>query len=70
MDKLQLKDRIIARITEIDDVKLLRDLDTLLESSNDNIATVLSAVNNKLQHGYRKETEDFNNYIKEWVKNM
>ncbi|HKJ05841.1 MAG TPA: hypothetical protein VJ970_00090 [Flavobacteriaceae bacterium] len=70
MDKLQLKDRIIARITEIDDEKLLNALDRLLETSNENVATVIGAVNNKLQHGYKKENEDFNNYIKEWVKNM
>ena len=68
MDSLQLKNKIIQRIIEIDDINLLKSIDVLFNTSDKNISKFLAFANEKLIQA--DETEDFTNYIKEWVKNM
>lgn len=68
MDSLQLKNKIIQRIIEIDDAKLLKSIDVLFDTSDKNISKFLAFANEKLSQA--DETEDFTSYIKEWVKSM
>ncbi len=68
MDSLQLKNKIIQRIIEIEDVKLLKSIDVLFNTSDKNISKFLTFANEKLSQA--DETEDFTDYIKEWVKSM
>lgn len=68
MDSLQLKNKIIQRVIEIEDVKLLKSIDILFNSSDKNISKFLTFANEKITQA--DETEDFTDYIKEWVKNM
>lgn len=68
MDTLQLKNKIIQRIIEIDDIELLKSIENLLNTSDKNILTFLAVAYEKLQN--ENEKEDFTAYIKEWVKNM
>jgi uncharacterized membrane protein YqhA len=68
MDSLQLKNKIIQRIIEIDDVNLLKSIDILFNTSDKNISKFLAFANEKLMQ--TNETEDFTDYIKEWVKSM
>jgi len=68
MDSLQLKNKIIQRIIEIDDVNLLKSIDVLFNTSDKNISNFLAFANEKLMQ--TKETEDFTDYRKEWVKSM
>ena len=64
MDSLQLKNKII----EIEDVKLLKSIDVLFNTSDKNISKFLAFANEKISQA--DETEDFTAYIKEWVKSM
>ncbi len=68
MDSIQLKNKIIQRIIEIEDINLLKSIDVLLNASDKNISKFLTSANDKLSEA--NETEDYTNYIKEWVKNM
>lgn len=70
MNSLQLKNKIIQRIIEIDDVKLLKSIEYIFNTSDENISKFLAFANEKLQNQEMNETEDFTSYIKEWVKNM
>jgi len=70
MDKLQLKNKIIQRIIEIDDVNLLKSIEYIFNTSDKNISKFLAFTNEKIQHQDFNETEDFTSYIKEWVKSM
>lgn len=70
MDTLQLKNKIIQRIIQIDDVKLLKSLEYIFNTSDKNISKFLALANEKLQNENSEETEDFTDYIKEWVKSM
>lgn len=70
MDKLQLKNKIIQRITQIDDIQLLISLESFFNTSDENISKVISFMNENLQHENLNEKEDFTDYIKEWVKSM
>jgi len=70
MDALQLKNKIIQRIIEIDDVDLLKSINYLFNTSDKNISKLLSLTNEKLQSKGLNETENFTEYIKEWVKSM
>ncbi len=70
MDKLQLKNKIIQRITQIDDIQLLISLESFFNNSDKNISKFISFMNENLQHENLNEKEDFTDYIKEWVKNM
>ncbi len=70
MDTLQLKNKIIQRIEKIEDIQLLKSIESLFNSSDENISKLVSYMNEKLHHENSHETEDFTDYIKEWVKNM
>ena len=70
MNSLQLKNKIIQRIIEIDDVNLLTSIEYLFNTSDENISKFLAFANEKFQNQEMNETEDFYSYIKEWVKNM
>ena len=70
MNSLQLKNKIIQRIIEIDDVKLLTSIEYIFNTSDENISKFLTFANEKFQNQEMNETEDFYSYIKEWVKNM
>ncbi|MDP3946612.1 MAG: hypothetical protein Q8Q51_12030 [Lutibacter sp.] len=70
MNAPKLKIAIINRIIEIDDIELLKSLESLLNTSDKNISKFLKLANEKLQQENENETEDFTAYIKEWVKNM
>jgi hypothetical protein len=66
----ELKIAIIKRIDEINDIELLKSLESLLNTSDKNISKFLELANEKLLQENDNETEDFTAYIKEWVKNM
>ena len=70
MDTLQLKNKIIKRIIEIDDVNLLKSLEFIFNTSDENILKFLNFAHENLQNQEMNETEDFSGYIKEWVKSM
>jgi len=70
MDSLELKNKIIKRIIEIDDVNLLKSIQLLFNTSDENISKCLNFVFEKTSEDKLNETEDFTEYIKEWVKNM
>ena len=70
MDTLQLKNKIIQRITQIEDINLLKSIESLFNTSDENISKLVSYMNEKLKHENSNETEDFTDYIKEWVKSM
>jgi len=70
MKTQDLKNKIIARINQIDDEKTLKSIDVLFNSSDENIAKFLSISLEKMKDNTISETEDFTGYIKEWVKSM
>ena len=70
MDTPQLKNKIIQRIIEIDDVNLLKSIESIFNTSDENISKFLTFANEKLQDKDMNETENYTEYIKEWVKNM
>jgi len=70
MDTVQLKNKIIERILEIEDNIVLKNIDNILFSSDENMLKLLNFSTNKLQNQDYNETEDFTGYIKEWVKSM
>ena len=68
MNSLELKNKIIQRIIEIDDVNLLESIDALFNDSDKNVLKFIVLANDKFQQ--ESETDNFTDYIKEWVKNM
>lgn len=70
MDTLQLKNKIIQRIVEIENTELLQSIENLLNTSDANISKLVAFINEKLHNDTSSETEDFTDYIKEWVKSM
>jgi len=66
----ELKSKIIQRITEIEDVELLKSIAGLFNTSDENISKFLANASGKIQNDHANETEDFTAYIKEWVKSM
>jgi len=63
MQKEELKNNILERINQIDDLNKLTAILTILNTL-ENEQLSLEDVNNAL------ETEDFSGYIKEWLKDM
>lgn len=63
MEKEQLKLHLQQRIQKIDDVNMLNAIQSILNTL-ENEQIDFNSVNEVL------EKEDFNGYIKEWVKNM
>ncbi len=70
MDTLQLKNKIIQRIEKIEDIQLLKSIESIFNTSDENISKLISFLNEKLHYENSYETEDFTDYIKEWVKSM
>jgi len=70
MNAPELKSKIIQRITEIEDVELLISITGLFNTSDENISKFLVNASEKFQNDNANETEDFTDYIKEWVKSM
>ena len=70
MDTLQLKNQIIQRIVQIDDLKVLQSINTLFSKSDENLSRFFRFANEKMQQKGSNEKEDFTDYIKEWVKSM
>lgn len=68
MNSVHLKNKIIERVIEIDDINLLKSIDALFNASDKNILNFLVLANDKFQQ--ENETDNFTDYIKEWVKNM
>jgi hypothetical protein len=70
MDTADLKIKIINRLIEIEDPNVLNSIDVLLNASDENIAKFLSIAFENIKENTTSETEDFTDYIKEWVKSM
>lgn len=70
MNAPELKIALIKRIIEIDDLTLLKSLEGVFNTSDQNISKFLELANENLLQENENETEDFTAYIKEWVKNM
>lgn len=70
MDTLQLKNKIIKRVLEIDDIHLLKSIENIFNTSDKGISNFLTYANEKEESQNVNETENFTDYIKEWVKNM
>jgi len=70
MSTLQLKNKIIQRIIEIDDENLLKSIEYIFNNSDKNISKFLAFSNEKSKNQDINEIEDFTTYIKEWVKSM
>ncbi len=68
MNASQIKLNLIQKIAQIEDVNLLEKIETLLNTSG-------SLYNDKISMSNNKEiefngTENFTDYIKEWVKDL
>ena len=70
MDSLLLKNIIIQRITQIEDINLLKSIEALFKTSDAKLSKFLNFATEKMKNENLNETEDFTDYIKEWVKNM
>lgn len=70
MENLELQKKIIDKISKIDDITILKSIDLLLNTSKENLAKFLNFATEQNINGDISETENFTNYIKEWVKNM
>lgn len=70
MDTQALKNKIITRINQIENENILKSIDILFSSSDENIAKFLTISVEKMKDNNISETEDFTDYIKEWVKSM
>lgn len=72
MNTSQIKLNLIQKIAKIEDVNLLKKLQAFLNTSgslyNEKINEIPSMSNNK--ESDFNDTEDFTDYIKEWVKDL
>ena len=68
METTDLKKSIKAKIEALNDEKTLQSLDTLLNSSEEDLAKIFSFIKDQMDQNL--ETTDYNSFIKEWVKNM
>ncbi len=68
MNASQIKINLIQKIAKIEDVKLLERIQTFLNTSGSLYNDKISLSNNKEREF--NDTEDFTDYIKEWVKDM
>lgn len=70
MEITQLKEKIIKRIEGIQDANILVSLDVILESSDETINKFLAFTAEQTVNENENETENYNDYIKEWAKSM
>jgi len=76
MTAIELKNRLIHRISEINDISFLKAIDTILESkTNKEILTLsgsqldeIMASKKEIEQGLCIEHEVFDKEIKEWLK--
>ncbi len=72
MNSLQLKNSIIQKISQIDDTdqlkKILEHIGPIYQRAIDRIGKVPPLSNNKSD--INNDKENFNEYIKEWLKDM
>ena len=72
MNSLQLKNRIIQKISQIDDAdqlkKILNHIEPIHKKAIDSTAKIPPLSNNKSD--INNDKENFNEYIKEWLKEM
>ena len=65
-----LKEKIIERINQIEDVNILKSIEFFFNSSEEEIAKVLTLAIEQNKNTDVSETTEYTDYIKEWVKNM
>ena len=65
-----LKEKIIERINQIEDVNILKSIEILFNSSEEEIAKFLTFAIEQNKNAEVSETSEYTDYIKEWVKNM
>ena len=65
-----LKEKIIERINQIEDVNILKSIEILFNSSEEEIAKFLTFAIEQNKNTDVSETSEYTDYIKEWVKNM
>lgn len=65
-----LKEKIIERINQIEDVNILKSIEILFNSSEEEIAKFLTIALEQNKNTDVSETSDYTDYIKEWAKNM
>ena len=65
-----LKEKIIDRINQIEDVNILKSIEFFFNSSEEEIAKFLTVAIEEYKNTDVNETRDYTDYIKEWVKNM
>ena len=70
MEITQLKEKIIKRIEKTEDANILVSLDLILDSSEETIHKFLTFTAELNSHEDENDTKNYNDYIKEWVKNM
>lgn len=70
MEITQLKEKITNRIESIQDANILVSLDIILESSDETINKFLAFAAEQTVTENENETENYNDYIKEWAKSM
>jgi len=70
METTTLREKIIERIQNIDDANILVYLDIILESSDETINKFLAFAAEQTVDNNENEAKNYNDYIKEWVKNM
>lgn len=65
-----LKEKIIEKINEIEDVNILKSIEIIFNSSEEEIAKFLTFAIEQNKNIDGDETVEYTDYIKEWVKNM
>lgn len=70
MNTLELKNKIIERIIEIDDITILTSIHQLFNTSDKNISNLFKHLSETKQEESINKPENYTNYIKLWVKNM
>lgn len=65
-----LKEKIIEKINEIEDVNILKSIEIIFNSSEEEIAKFLTFAIEQNKNINGDETVEYTDYIKEWVKNM
>ena len=68
MNASQIKLNLIQKIAQIEDVNLLEKIETFLNTSGSLYNDKISMSNNKEIEF--NDTENFTDYIKEWVKDL
>jgi DNA-directed RNA polymerase specialized sigma subunit len=65
-----LKEKIVERINQIEDVNILKSIEFFFNTSDEEIAKFLTIAIEQYKNTEEDETRDYTDYIKEWVKSM